>query len=198
MQVVAGPLYHNAPVAHSIPGLLLGQHLVVLPRFDADALLDVIETYRVTWMTLVPTMLHRLHRALENGPARDLSSVRVLWHMAAKCPEWLKEAWIERLGPDVVVELYGGTEAQAIAVINGREWLEHRGSVGRPVVGEMKVLGEDGTELPPGEVGEIYMRPPAEIPLTYRYIGAEARGAMPNATRCNSGHRATGSEARPG
>jgi bile acid-coenzyme A ligase len=175
VQVVAGPLYHNAPIAHSIPGLLLGHRLVVLPKFDEHKILDVIEQHRVTWMTLVPTMMHRVHRALENGPPRDLSSVRLLWHMAAKCPEWLKEAWIERLGPDAVVELYGGTEAQALTVITGREWLEHRGSVGRPTIGEMKVFGEDGTELPPGEVGEIYLRAPDVLGATYRYIGAEAK-----------------------
>jgi bile acid-coenzyme A ligase len=174
-QVVAGPLYHNAPITQATAGLLLGQHVVVLPRFDAAQLLDALERHRVTWLQLVPTMMLRLHRLLEEQGERDLSSLRLLWHMASKCPDWLKQAWIDRLGPDGVYELYSGTEMQAITVISGREWLEHRGSVGRAVVGEMAILGEDGQELPPGEIGEIYMRPPGGSSPTYRYIGAEAK-----------------------
>lgn len=174
-QVVVGPLYHNAPITQSTSGLFLGQHVVVLPRFDALQLLDAIEKYRVTWLQLVPTMMLRLHRAIEEGPERDLSSVRLLWHMASKCPEWLKQAWIDRLGAEAVYEMYGGTEMQAITVITGEEWLGHRGSVGRPIIGEMAILDEQGVELPTGEIGEIYMRPPAGSGPTYRYIGAEAK-----------------------
>jgi bile acid-coenzyme A ligase len=88
----------------------------------------------------------------------------------------LKEAWIEWLGPDVIWELYAGTEAQAATIISGRDWLEHRGTVGRTLGGEMKVVGPDGEELPRGEVGEIYMRPSADASVkTYEYIGATAK-----------------------
>jgi bile acid-coenzyme A ligase len=174
-QVVAGPLYHNAPITQATSGLFLGQHVVILPRFDAAQLLDAIEKHRVTWLQLVPTMMLRLHRELETGPERDMSSLRVLWHMASKCPEWLKRAWIDRLGPECVYELYGGTEMQALSIITGEEWLEHPGSVGRPVIGEMAIFDEDGNELPAGKVGEIYMRPPEGSGPTYRYIGAEAK-----------------------
>ena len=74
----------------------------------------------------------------------------------------------------MIVELYAGTEAQAVTVIDGAEWLEHPGSVGRVVSGEMRVAGLDGDGAPPGEVGEIWMRPPPDR-TTYRYIGADAR-----------------------
>ena len=97
-----------------------------------------------------------------------------MFHLAAPCPDWLKRAWIEWLGPEKVWELYAGTEAQAVTVIKGDEWLEHPGSVGRPIVGEMKILDPDGNELPPGEQGEVFMRPPEGV-TTYRYIGAEAK-----------------------
>src|SRR5205814_8478570 len=73
-------------------------------------------------------------------------------------------------------ELYGGTEGQAATIVNGAEWMSHRGTVGRPVTGEMKIVRADGTTAPPGEVGEVFMRPSADDSVrTYRYIGAEAR-----------------------
>jgi bile acid-coenzyme A ligase len=87
----------------------------------------------------------------------------------------LKEQWIDWVGPDVLCELYAGTEVQSVTWITGREWLEHRGSVGRPFSGEMKIVGEDGRDLPPGEIGEIYMRARDGRNSTYRYLGAEAK-----------------------
>ena len=92
--------------------------------------------------------------------------------MAAPCPPWLKEAWIGWLGGERILELYGGTEAQAITFITGDEWLAHRGSVGRVLLGEMRVLDADGQELPAGQVGEIWMRRGPDAPPTYRYVGA--------------------------
>jgi bile acid-coenzyme A ligase len=107
--------------------------------------------------------------------AFDLSSLKTLWHLAAPCPPWLKEAFIDWVGPDVVMERYGGAESQAISEISGREWLERRGSVGRVIVGEMIAVGEDGQALSPGEVGEVYLRRPQGSPETYRYVGAVAK-----------------------
>ena len=121
-------------------------------------------------MLLVPTMMHRILR----DPARfeySLESLEFLWHVGAKCPEWVKEEWIRWLGPKRICELYAGTEAQAITSIRGDDWLKHRGSVGRVTVGEMSVRGEDSELLPSGVVGEIFMRPTAGR-LTYHYIGA--------------------------
>jgi bile acid-coenzyme A ligase len=174
VHIVPGPLYHNAPFSMSFSGLIMGQHLVVLPRFDADAALDAVERHRVTWANFVPTMLQRMLRSDRIATA-DLSSIRVLWHMAAPCAPWVKEAWIERVGADKVYEMYGGTEGQALTMITGTEWLAHRGSVGRPLVGGVRVLGDQGEDLAPGDVGEIYLRRPDGRPETYRYIGAEAR-----------------------
>jgi bile acid-coenzyme A ligase len=124
-------------------------------------------------MLLVPTMMLRIWR-LPDRESYDLSSLQVVWHMAAPCPPWLKEAWITWLGGEKIFELYAGTEAQAITIIRGDEWMTRRGSVGRCFMGQMKVLDPDGNELPPGEVGEIFMRPP-EGKVTYTYVGAQAK-----------------------
>jgi acyl-CoA synthetase (AMP-forming)/AMP-acid ligase II len=77
--------------------------------------------------------------------------------------------------PEVVWELYGGTELQALTFISGDQWLTHRGSVGVVVAGEMKVLDDDGNPCPPGVVGEIYMRPSPGSAPTYRYVGVTAK-----------------------
>ena len=174
-QLVVAPLYHNSALGMSVGGLLLGQHIVVLNKFDAEETLRAIEECKVSWLMLVPTMMHRMYRVIEAGGTYDLSSVRTLWHAASKCPEWLKEKWIELLGAERVLELYGGTESIAITVITGEEWLQHRGSVGRPFIGDMVVLDVDGNELPPGEIGEIYMKGSEGMGLAYEYVGAEAK-----------------------
>lgn len=176
IQLITGPLYHSTPLTLSPLGLLLGHHLVVMPRFDAAEALRLIREHRVTFLATVPTMLQRMLHVIESDPdAADFSSVRVLWHMGAPCPPWLKERWIDLVGGEHIWELYGGTELQALTFINGTEWLAHKGSVGRVVSGEMRVLDEDGNECAPGEVGEIYLRPTPGSPKTYRYIGATPR-----------------------
>ena len=90
-------------------------------------------------------------------------------------PGWLKQAWIDWIGPERLWELYGGTEAQAFTIISGTEWLAHRGSVGRPLAGEIRVVDEAGQPVPPGTTGEIYLRRAEGTPPTYRYVGAEAK-----------------------
>jgi bile acid-coenzyme A ligase len=96
--------------------------------------------------------------------------------MAAPCPPWLKEAFIEWLGPERVHELYAGTESQGVTTITGNEWLAHRGSVGKAQFGsQIKILDEDGRELPPRTVGEVFMLPSGGPGSTYRYIGASAK-----------------------
>jgi bile acid-coenzyme A ligase len=181
VHLVTGPLYHNGPFTTSVLALLNGNHLVVMPRFDAAGALALVAAHGVDWMYAVPTMMHRIWRLPEAERARhDLSSLRVVFHMAAPCPEWLKEAWIEWLGGERVLELYGGTEAQSFTIITGDEWLTRRGSVGRPVMGEMTVLDAEGRELPPGQIGEIWMRRGADAPPSYRYVGAHAKSRPGN------------------
>lgn len=173
--VMPGPLYHNGPVVWSCAALLQGAGLVVLPRFDAEATLAAIETHQADVVYLVPTMMKRIWRLPDHiRNAYDLSSLRIVWHLAEPCPDWLKRAWIDWLGPERIVELYAGTEAQASTVITGTEWLAHPGSVGRPTSGQVMIADPDGRPVPPGETGEIWMRRSREA-TTYRYVGAEAR-----------------------
>lgn len=175
-QLVSVPLSHNTGFTSATMALATGQHLVLMNRFDPGEFLRLITEYRVNYLATVPTIMQRLLPVYRAAPdSYDLSSVRRWWHLAAPCPPAVKEAWIEILGPEVVWELYGGTELQALTFISGTEWLAHRGSVGRVVSGEIRVLDDDGEVCPPGVVGEIYMRPRPGSRPTYRYIGSTAK-----------------------
>lgn len=174
--LVPTPMYHGAGFQFAWSGLLLGAHVVVLPKFEATAALEAATRYRAQWTFLVPTMMSRMLRVLNANPERfDLSSLAKVWHGAGPCPPWVKDAWIDLVGADNVMELYGAGEAPVGAVISGTEWLEHRGSVGKPVGGEVKIVDADGDELPTGEVGEIYFLPAEDAPEKARVVGAEIR-----------------------
>jgi bile acid-coenzyme A ligase len=172
-QLVAGPLYHNSAFFWGAQGLHIGHHLVVLPRFDAEAVLAAVSARRIELAIFAPTMMRRIWLLPDEVKARyDVTSLRYVVHTAAPCPEWLKQAWIDWLGPKVIWETYSGTENIAGTAIRGDEWLAHRGSVGRVKHGRVRILDAEGGEVPPGEVGEIFMHSDRE---TYRYVGADPR-----------------------
>ncbi|HYD10799.1 MAG TPA: AMP-binding protein [Acidimicrobiales bacterium] len=174
VQLVPGPLYHNGPFVFSTGGLFVGQHLVVMPKFDAASMLRYIDEFGVDFAMLVPTMMTRALKLPDSERQRwSLASLRGILHLAAPCPPATKEAWIDWIGADKVWELYAGTEAQGVTIVSGVEWAAHRGTIGKPADGTMKVLSPEGVEVPRGEVGEIWMKPPDA--KTYSYIGAEAR-----------------------
>jgi len=173
--VMPAPLYHNGPIVWSCSAWLHGSHIVVLPRFDAEATLASIDRYRADTVYLVPTMMKRIWRLAEDiRDSYDLSSLQAVWHLAEPCPQWLKQVWIDWLGADRIFELYAGTEAQAATIITGAEWLAHRGSVGRPAPGTVTIRDADGNELPAGDQGEVWLHNLRDTP-TYRYVGAAAR-----------------------
>jgi bile acid-coenzyme A ligase len=173
--VMPGPLYHNGPIVWACYALLHGSHVVVLPRFDAEATLAAMAGHRADVVYLVPTMMRRIWSLPAEVRSRyDLSALRVVWHLAEPCPPWLKDFWIDWLGPERIYELYAGTEGQLRTVITGTEWLAHRGSVGRPSGGEVQICDADGNALPAGEEGEVWLRSFRSTPA-YRYVGAEAR-----------------------
>lgn len=173
--LVPGPLYHAGPFIVSWQCLLSGGTLVLMSRFDPEETLALVERHRVDWVLFVPTMMQRIWRLpAERRNRYDLSSLRRVMCTGAPSPPWLKRAWIDWLGPEKIWEAYGGTERIAGTLIDGVEWLEHPGSVGRPSAArKMKILRPDGSECAPGEVGEIYMMPAAGRGTTYRYVGAE-------------------------
>lgn len=174
-----GPLYHNAPFVGCFQTLLAGGHVVEMGRFDPERALELIERHKVVWVNFVPTMMQRIWRLPpEQRQRHDLGSLKAVFHMGSVCPVWLKQAWIDWLGPDRIFEVYGGTELIGMTVISGREWLAHPGSVGKVQAGSrMRVLDEQGQDCAPGEIGEIYFLPDRGRNSTYEYIGAEAKAA---------------------
>ncbi len=167
------PLYHTAPSYWSMSVQALGGTAVVLERFDAEDALAAIERYRITHGQFVPTMFVRM---LKLDPAvrdrYDVSSLRRVVHAAAPCPTEIKRQMIQWWGP-IVDEFYGSSEGVGASFIRAEEWLSHPGSVGRPLGGRVHILGEDGTELAPGQPGEIYF----EGAGRFSYLGDEAKTA---------------------
>jgi bile acid-coenzyme A ligase len=173
--LIPGPLYHSAPFTYSMYGLFGGAHQVVMRRFDARVMLDLLGRHGITWVVIVPTMMTRILRLLQQEPALAgrLSSLRTVWHMGAPCPEWLKRAWIDLVGADNLWELYGSAEGQEVTMINGRDWLNHPGSVGRPRGdGAFRILDANRVEVPPGTVGDIFVRGADVCGTSYHYLGA--------------------------
>jgi acyl-CoA synthetase (AMP-forming)/AMP-acid ligase II len=150
------PLYHAAPLRFCMGVHRLGGTTVIMERFDALEALRVIEQYRVTHSQWVPTMFVRMLRLADEARCRyDLSSQQVAIHAAAPCPIPVKEQMLAWWGP-ILHEYYGGTEGNGITTILPEEWLAHKGSVGRAVLGELHIVDAAGNEVPPGTVGLIY------------------------------------------
>ncbi len=158
--LVVGPLQHNAPLT-SVRHLLGGQPVVIVGKFDAEAILRLIETHRVTSSVMVPTHLQRLLALDDAIRARyDVSSLTMISQTGSACPTDTKLAMIEWFGP-IFVESYGGSETGTLCRIDSTEWLAHRGSVGRPRPPfEVVVLDEDNQPVPTGEVGVLGFRAP--------------------------------------
>lgn len=170
-QLVVSPLYHTNGFACHI-WLQGGRPLVVIEKFDAALVVDAIERHRVNYTIMVPTMLQRIAR-LPGVEQRDFSSLGSVLYGAAPIPDWVVRAWFDLVGPEHFVFSYGGTERFGIVSCNGVDWLEHPGTVGLPQGCELRILDEDGEELPPREVGEIFLRSLLPGPTS------EYRGAAP-------------------
>lgn len=178
-QLVVGPLYHSGPFSWAHEGLFEGHTLVVMERWDTARVIDLIERERVNFMFMVPTMMSRIakHPAVR---ARDFSSVESLFHAGGPCPPWIKQAWFDLIGAARVFEGFGSSESVGVAVIRGDEWLAHPGSVGRPLCTDVQILDAQGQPLPPGEVGEIYMRWQHRPNPGFRYLGTPAPPTTPD------------------
>lgn len=172
----AAPLYHNAPFGITHMALCWGAHLVETERFDPVETLRLIERHKVKWVYMVPTMMSRI-AALPDAVREgfDISSLEMVLHMAAACPVWLKEKWIDWLGPEKIFELYAGTEVMGGTSITGVEWLQHKGSVGKVAPGMVRIVNDEGQPCAPGEVGEIFFLPTGGKGSTYHYLGAHAK-----------------------
>lgn len=169
-----GPLYHNMPFLFTSFALLAGARVVGMDRFDPEEFLRLVDRHKVEFVAVVPTMMQRIWALPEAArTGYNMSSLKSVWHLSAPCPQWVKRAWIDWLGPDRIFEAYGGTEGGGGTAITGREWLAKPGSVGKPAPGTLQILREDGTEADVGEVGEIFFA--AAGTGKFRYIGADAK-----------------------
>ena len=169
------PLYHAAPLTFSMGTQRCGGTVVVMEQFDALQALALIERHRVTHSQWVPTMLVRLLKldAAQRG-ARDLSSHQVAIHAAAPCPVAVKHDMMKWWGP-ILHEFYAGTEGNGICSIGPQEWLEHPGSVGRAMIGELRVVRDDGEVAAAGETGTIYFA--KGVPFVYHNDAERTRAA---------------------
>ncbi|OBK73952.1 fatty-acid--CoA ligase FadD4 [Mycobacterium sp. 1274761.0] len=150
------PTYHTAPAMWTMAAQAVGATVVMMERFDPEQALQCIERYGVTHAQFVPTMFVKMLR-LPNAVRQryDLSSLQRVVHAAAPCPPAIKRQMIDWWGP-IVDEYYGSSEGAGISFIRAEQWLEHPGSVGKPMLGVPHILDDRGVELPAGEVGEIY------------------------------------------
>jgi long-chain acyl-CoA synthetase len=150
------PLYHTAPSVWSMSAQAGGVTTVVLERFDPEGTLDAIQRYRVTHGQFVPAMFTRMLKLPDAvRDSYDLSSLQRVMHAAAPCPVEIKKRMMDWWGP-IIDEYYASSEASGATLISAEDWLAHPGSVGKPFLGVVHILGEDGAELPPGRPGEIY------------------------------------------
>jgi long-chain acyl-CoA synthetase len=156
--VIPAPMYHTAPNVYALSAAVRGMDMTIMQRFDAEEFLRIVEAQRVTVVQMVPTMFVRLLALPQQVRDRyDLSSLRWIVHAAAPCPPDVKRAMIEWLGP-IIAEYYGGTETGPVVFCTSEEWLAHPGTVGRPLErAVVKILDEQGRELPAGQSGEVYM-----------------------------------------
>lgn len=157
------PLYHSAPAASVSAALRLGATSVVMEHFDAEQWLALVERYKVTNCQMVPVMFSRLLRLPDEVRAGyDTSSLECIAHAAAPCPLPVKRAMIDWLGP-IITEYYGGTEANGFTFCDSAQWLAHPGTVGKPVLGELLILDDEGDECPTGTDGTIWFRGATEF-----------------------------------
>jgi long-chain acyl-CoA synthetase len=166
--LLPGPLYHSAPNAFGLRAGRLGGALVLMPRFEPEQFLRLIEAEKIDTIFMVPTMFIRLMKLPEAVRNRyDMSSLRHVIHAAAPCPADVKRAMIEWWGP-VIYEFYGSTESGAVTFANSEDALNKPGTVGRIAPGaELRFVGGEGQLLPRGAIGEIYSRIAGNPDFTY-------------------------------
>jgi acyl-CoA synthetase (AMP-forming)/AMP-acid ligase II len=157
--LVAGPLYHSAPGSFALFAAVLGGTVVVMPKFDPERALHLIQEHRITSTFMAPTLIKRIVDLPESVRARyDVSSMRSLVVAAAPCPMRVKEAALAYFGP-CLYEFYGSTELGINTILRPEDVLRKPGSCGRAAPNvEIALLDDDGRSVPAGEPSEVYVR----------------------------------------
>ena len=167
------PLYHAAPLSGVGLTIRAGGTAVIMERFDPEQALALVERHRVTHAQYVPTMFSRMLKLPDETRTRyNLSSLEVAIHAAAPCPIQVKQAMIDWWGP-ILLEYYGATEGMGLAMCDSAEWLAHKGTVGKPVLGELHILDADMNPCPTGETGTVWFK----LASQFRYFNDPARTA---------------------
>jgi long-chain acyl-CoA synthetase len=166
--LLPGPLYHSAPNSFGLRSGRLGGALVLMPRFEPEEFLRLIQDQKIDTLFMVPTMFIRLLKLPETVRSKyDISSLRHVVHAAAPCPAEAKRAMIEWWGP-VIHEYYGSTESGALTFATSKDALEKPGTVGKILDGvELRFLGDNGESLAQGAIGEIFSRAPGNPDFAY-------------------------------
>jgi bile acid-coenzyme A ligase len=166
--LVPAPMYHTNGFT-TWANAVGGEQLVILEKFDAALIVDLIERERISHFTATPTMLKRI-ADIPGIESRDLSSVEWIMQGAAPMPPSLVHRWAKLIGAESIVMAYGMTENLGLTALRGDEWMTHQGSVGRPFRGtEIRIRDDRGQDLPPGKIGEVYLR--ASFHGGYEYLG---------------------------
>ncbi|MGE0878317.1 MAG: AMP-binding protein [Acidimicrobiia bacterium] len=185
--LITTPLHHIFAQGMALATLNADGTVVVMPRFDAEEMLRLVEQHRITNLQLVPTMLVRLLRLPDEVRRRyDLSSLQRVLHTGAATAPAIKRAMLDWWGP-ILWEQYGSTETGVVALCSPEQWLEHPGTVGRAfLTSEIRIYDDDGRELPAGEIGRIYARMHGSPDFTY--LGnPEAKAAITRGELVTSG-----------
>ena len=152
------PLYHSAPQAAVNLTIRMGGTVIIMERFDPEQYLALVEKWGITHTQLVPTMFSRLLKLPDEARTRhDLSSLEIAIHAAAPCPTLVKDDMIKWWGP-IIQEYYGATEGLGFTACNSEEWLAHRGTVGKVLLGELHILDENMQECPTGTPGTVWFK----------------------------------------
>jgi long-chain acyl-CoA synthetase len=166
------PLYHAAGVNYTMAVHRVGAAAITMRKFDAEAVLRLIQAHRVTHAQFVPTMFVRMLKLPESVRRQyDVSSLQCVIHAAAPCPVDVKQQMMDWFGP-IIHEYYGGTEGFAGTTIGPQDWLAHPGSVGIPM-SPVHVVDEAGEEVPVGQTGELFF----EGGPTFEYFKDPAKTA---------------------
>lgn len=178
VHLLSGPAYHAGPGGYAFTSLFVGATVVILATWEAREWLRLVDRWGVTSTFMTPAHFIRILEIPEDERKQfDLSSLRLIIHGGAPCPIPVKQRIIEALAPAEVYELYGASEGGATR-ISSSEWLARPGSVGTPWPGvEIRIVGEDGNLLPPGDTGLIYITPPGGVGFRYHNDQAKTDGA---------------------
>ena len=167
------PLYHSAPQAAVNLTIRNGGTVVIMENFDPERYLALVEKWGITHTQLVPTMFSRMLKLPPEVRQRyDLSTLEIAIHAAAPCPAAVKDEMIKWWGP-IIHEYYGATEGLGFTACDSEQWLAHRGTVGKVLLGDLHILDETMQPSPKGQPGTVWFK----TATPFEYFGDPAKTA---------------------